>query len=529
MKHLVQSKIRTAYNNYLQSVLGLSDEEGNIDTVSDKQKFAPKKIFSLIKNAKQDSHGVSPLKDKDSGNTFSQNKDKANLLNKQFQSVFSQLSPLKLSQLCIDKLQDYFSVRIPKRFQCNYPKMHEINIDLKGILKLLSNLKPDKAPGPGGIKPIILKELREEIAPVIHLLFQKSISTGKIPSDWTKGSVSPVFKKGSKSDPANYRPISLTCILCKVMEHIIASKLTQHLNQNNVLYDLQHGFRERRSCETQLIQLVEDLGRQLVTGKQVDLILLDFSKAFDKVSHPKLLFKLSQHGVKGNTLNWTRAFLVGRTQAVVLEGESSSEVPVTSGVPQGSVLGPLLFLLYINDLPQNIQAQVRLFADDTAVYLTVGSSDDRDTLQADLNTLQEWELAWDMEFNPSKCQVLHITRSKHPLNTQYSLHGQVLEATDTAKYLGVSIARDLNWNDNISSITAKANRTLGFVKRNVRTNNEKVKELAYKTLVRPQVEYASPVWSPHTKHNINKIEMTQRRAARWSKTNSPHMKVSLTC
>ena len=163
----------------------------------------------------------------------------------------------------------------------------------------------------------------------------------------------------------------------------------------------------------------------------------------------------------------------------MLEGESSSEVPVKSGVPQGSVLGPLLFLLYINDIPQNIQAQVRLFADDTDGYLTVGSSDDRDTLQADLNTLQEWDLAWDMDLNPSKCQVLHITRLKHPLNTQYSLHGQVLEATDTAN--GVSIAKDLSWNDHISSTTAKANRTLGFVKRNVRTNNRKVKELAYKT------------------------------------------------
>ena len=193
--------------------------------------------------------------------------------------------------------------------------MPEINVDLKGILKLLSNLKPDKAPG-----PIILKELREEIAPIIQLLFKKSLSTGKIPSVWTKANVSPVFKMGNKNDPAIYRPISLTCILCKVMEHIIASKLTQHLNQHNVLYDLQHGFRERRSCETQLIHLVEDLGRQLVIGKQVDLILLDFSKAFDKVSHPKLLFKLSQHGEKGNTINWIRAFLVGRTQAVVLEG-----------------------------------------------------------------------------------------------------------------------------------------------------------------------------------------------------------------
>ena len=163
---------------------------------------------------------------------FSQNKDKATLLNKQFQSVFSQLSPLKLSQLCIDKLQDYFSGRIPKKFQCNYPKMPEIIKDLKGILKLLSNLNPDKAPGPDGIKPIVLKELREELTRIIQLLFQKSISTGKIPTDWTKANVSPVFKKGSKSDPANYRPISLTCILCKVIEHIIASKLTQHLNQH---------------------------------------------------------------------------------------------------------------------------------------------------------------------------------------------------------------------------------------------------------------------------------------------------------
>ena len=316
-------------------------------------------------------------------------------------------------------------------------------------------------------------------------------------------------------DPANYRPISLTCILCKVMEHIVASNLSQHLNRNNVLYGLQHGFREKRSCETQLIELVEELSRKLSNGHQVDLVLLDFSKAFDKVNHLKLLFKLSSHGVKGQTLKWISSFLGGRTQAVVLEGKCSPEVPVTSGVPQGSVLGPLLFLLYINDLPENIQSQVRLFADDTAVYLTVDSQNDSIILQNDLDTLQKWELTWDMEFNPSKCQVLHISRAQQPILSQYSLHGEILESVDCARYLGVSISKDLTWNTHIKEILGKANRTLGFVKRNVKTKNQSVKELAYKTFVRPKVEYVSTVWSPYTDKHIDQIEMVQRRAARW--------------
>lgn len=397
--------------------------------------------------------------------------------------------------------------------------MPEITIDLNGVLKLLSNLKPDKAAGPDDIKPLVLKELRHEIAPIICLLFERSLATGELPTDWTKARVSPLFKKGDKADPANYRPISLTCILCKVMEHIIASNLTRHLNNNKILYELQHGFREQRSCETQLIQLVEDLSRQLIQGNQVDLVLLDFSKAFDKVNHLKLLFKLAQHGVRGNTLKWIKSFLVGRTQAVVLDGESSDEVPVNSGVPQGSVLGPLLFLLYINDLPEDIQSQVRLFADDTAVYLAVRNSSDANILQADLDKLEIWERTWDMEFNPSKCQVLHINRSKQPIHSRYTLHGQTLESVDSAKYLGVHISKDLTWNTHVSNITSNAYKTLGFIKRNVNTANQSVRELAYKTFVRPQLEYASTVWCPPTKVNIDRVEMIQRRAARWVKSN----------
>ena len=171
--------------------------------------------------------------------------------------------------------------------------------------------------------------------------------------------------------------------------------------------------------------------------------------------------------------------------------------------------------MYINDLPENIQSQVRLFADDTAVYLTVSNLQDSQVLQSDLESLQRWERTWDMEFNPNKCQVLHITRSKKPVMSGYFMHNQKLESVDAAKYLGVSIRKDLSWNTHISNITTSANRTLGFVKRNVLTKNKDIKTMAYTSLVRPQLEYASAVWSLYTKENKSKIEKVQRRAARW--------------
>ena len=163
--------------------------------------------------------------------------------------------------------------------------MPDISINLNGINKLLSKLHPDKAAGPDEIRLNVLKELRNELSPTIFLLFEKSLATGQIPSDWTTANVSLIFKKGDKCDPANYRPISLTCILCKVMKHVLASNLTKHLNNHNVLYDLQQWFRQKRSYEMQHLQMVEDLGRQLIKGKLTDLVILYFSKAFDEVSH----------------------------------------------------------------------------------------------------------------------------------------------------------------------------------------------------------------------------------------------------
>ena len=243
-------------------------------------------------------------------------------------------------------------------------------------------------------------------------------------------------KKGDKSSPANYRLISLTCILCKIFEHIVASNLVKHLDSNQILYDLQHGFRSKRSCETQLTMRIEEIHRNLKEGKQTDIILLDFSKAFDKVNH--------EYGIRGKTLSWIKAFLNGRSQTVILEGDYSEEVPVTSGVPQGSVLGPIMFLIYINDLPDKVKSQVRLFSDDTAAYLAITKLADSEQLQADLDILQVWEITWDTQFSPSKCQVIHITRSRSPLAAKDTLHGETLEEVASARYLGVDIANDIS-------------------------------------------------------------------------------------
>ena len=241
-----------------------------------------------------------------------------------------------------------------------------------------------------------------------------------------------------------------------------------------------------------------------------------FSKAFDKVSHNHLLEKLKFYVIRGKTNTWIRDFLSNRRQVVVVESEKSYEAEVKSGVPQGTVLGPSLFLFYINDIEDKMESTVRLFADDTIVYLAVSSTQDAETLQNDLNKLGNWERKWHMEFHPEKCKVLTITRKSKPIVHNYTLHGNTLEHVETAKYPEITMTKDFRWNIQIENITSKANQTLGFLRRNVQINRPRINTAAYQTLMRPLLEYAPTMWDPHTQANIRKIEMVQRRAARYT-------------
>ncbi len=272
----------------------------------------------------------------------------------------------------------------------------------------------------------------------------------------------------------------------------------RHAQDHNILYDLQHGFRGQCSCETQLLGFQADIMQNIVQGKQADAIILDFSKAFDKVGHKRLTAKMEYYRVRRQTHTWIRGFLADRSS-------QSYETEVKSDIPQGSVLGSCLFLFCINDLPDMLASNVCLFADNIVVYLAIGQHNTT-TLQDDLSKLEQWEQKWGMEFHPKKCQVLTFSRKHNKVKFDYKLHGHTLERVKEAKYLGVTFKQDLRFSTHINNMTSKANRTLGFLRRNLQVESPQLKTTAYKALVRPLMEYAPTVWDPHTQKEKQQLE-----------------------
>ena len=347
---------QNTYNKYITILVSSTDKTVN------------KRLWTYIKSQKKDYCGVASLKLENI--TLTQPQAKAEALNNYFSSVFI--------------TED---TTLPVLDKSPYPDMPKIYIHDEGILNLLMNLKQHKASGPDGIPSRLLKLIAHQITPVLKIIFQISLDKSCLPEDWKCANVVPVFKKKDHSSPTNYRPVSLTSICCKVLEHIIYSNISLHLKNHNILCDEQHGFRAKRSCETQLISTIHELAKNIDAGIQTDAILLDLTKAFDRVPHMRLCNKLSYYGINDNTLKWIKNFMHGRTQQVIVEGYHSSPINVTSGVPQGTVLAPLLFLCYINDLPANINSSIKLYADDVLIYRPIRLPDDIKSLQEDLNTI----------------------------------------------------------------------------------------------------------------------------------------------
>ncbi|CAL4110183.1 unnamed protein product, partial [Meganyctiphanes norvegica] len=252
-------------------------------------------------------------------------------------------------------------------------EIRNIIITQEEVQTRLEKLNVYKSSGPDNIHPFVLQKTASAISIPLTMIFRQSLSSGECPTDWRTANVTPIHKKGDRTDPSNYRPVSLTSQVCKVLEAIVRKHILEHLADNDILSDRQHGFREGRSCLTNLLEVMECWTEILDEGDGVDVAYLDFRKAFDLVSHNHLIYKMSKYGITNQVLNWVKDFLRDRTQRVVIRGTASEALGVTSGVPQGSVLGPILFLIFINDLPLNVISPVSLFADDSKVFSRIVS------------------------------------------------------------------------------------------------------------------------------------------------------------
>ena len=289
--------------------------------------------------------------------------------------------------------------------------------------------------------------------------------------------------------------------------------MLNHLEKNKILTNLNHGLRSGYSCETQLLVTLDELLHFNDKGLQTDIAILDFSKAFDTVPHEEPLCKLESYGITGSLHEWLRTFLSKRHMQVVIEGEASEKVTVDSGVPQGTVLGPILFLFHINDIPEAVHSQVRLFADDCLLYRPIKSQSDHITLQNDLIELEKWADKWGMRFNAKKCYIMSINnRSTH----FYSLNNHILKQVEENPYLGLTLTENLKWSSQyITKITKKANSTIGFLRWNLKSCPQDCRKSAYISLVRSVLDYGSIIWDPYLSCDIEKLERVQRQAARF--------------
>ncbi|MCP4457910.1 MAG: reverse transcriptase family protein [Cytophagales bacterium] len=400
----------------------------------------------------------------------------------------------------------------------------EINFSTNRIEGILSKLNVNKAIGPDKIHGKILKNCAAPISIALSILFSKSYNSGYIPSEWKYALIVPVHKKGSKSDVENYRPISLTSLVVKVMERIVRDELM--FKCNHLLDPRQHGFLPGKSCSTQLVEYCDSLSLSLNKNIRADAVYFDFAKAFDSVNHDLILSKLkTMYGINGKLLRFIKSYLSDRTQSVVVNGSVSSSLPVISGVPQGSIIGPSLFVLFLNDITSGLSecTEIMMYADDTKIWREMHCEADFKALQSDIDYLLDWAIRNKMKFHPSKCKVLSICSSKPPLidilpcvQFFYSMGDFLIDYVDSEKDLGILMNSTLNFTEQADYLYNKANQKFGMLKRTCHfVSDPKKRRALYLTLVRSLFEHCPSVWRPASNTMVEKLESLQKRAIKW--------------
>jgi hypothetical protein len=391
-----------------------------------------------------------------------------------------------------------------------------IRVTEKDVDDVIKGINTNKAYGPDNISPRLIKEARPSIVKILTLIFNKSLELSKFPAIWKRANVLPIYKKAETFITSNYRPVSLLSILAKVFEKIVFKYLFKYFKENFLISIWQSGFLPGSSTITQFVEIYDQFCRAVNEGKEIRVVFLDISKAFDRVWHRGLLYKLKASGIRGRLLEWLKDYLTDRQQRVVINGEYSEWGSIKAGVPQGSVLGPLLFLIFINDITHVIKyCKIRLFADDTCLFIEVDDPEIQALqLNEDLENLNAWANKWHVDFSPPKTEEVIISRKRSsPVHTVAYLNGAPIKRAPHHKHLGLILSQDLSWTEHINELVDKANRRLGIM----RTLKFKIDRLSlekiYMSFIRPLLEYGDVVWDSPLE-SLNALDMVQKNAAR---------------
>ena len=454
-----------------------------------------KYFFSYAARFSSSRASIGPFID-ENGEIENNGKQMSEMLSKQYKKVFS--SPKEN----INHISDD-----------NYPELEDMSITYRHVEEAIDELKTNSAAGPDGIPAILLKKCKLAISRPIVVLWKKSFESSDIPAALKHATICPIHKGGNRTDPANYRPVSLTSHVIKIFERIIKKEIVKHLETNEIINENQHGFRSKRSTTTQLLEHFDSIMSSLCEGFNVDVIYLDFAKAFDKVDHGILLQKMHNIGIRGKIFRWIREFLKERTQSVIVKGNCSEPVKVISGVPQGTVLGPILFIIMANDLNNNCHHTcTSYFADDTRVVAKIEDEQNVENVQIDLNNIYDWALNNNMMFNETKFEMLRYGKNSEIIdNTSYlSSSGiEIKEKTDL-RDLGVRMQNDASFEEHIARVEASGRKWCSWVLRTFKSREKDVMLTLWKQLILPRLEYCSPLWLPHKRKDLERLEGIQR-------------------
>lgn len=464
-----------------------------------------KYFFSYAKKNKRVNAQIGPLIHQD-GSILTSQYDIAEQLRMQYEKSFS----TPLPDMKIGDPTEFFRVRPEDTGSSD--KLLDLDFSINEIEMALSDLNPSSAAGPDGMPAILLKNCKKELAVPLHIIWRKSLTEGICPESMKYGLITPIHKGGSRGDVSKYRPVVLTSFIIKTFEKVIREQLTNFFDKKGLFNCGQHGFRKGRSCLSQLLAHQEYIMDNLEEGNNVDVIYLDFAKAFDKVDHGVLLHRLSSLGIRGNLGRWIHSFLHNRVQQVAVNGTLSERSPVKSGVPQGSVLGPFLFLALISNIDADVRHSVTSsFADDTRIARKVKTDEDAALLQEDLNTIYSWATKNNMMFNESKFEVLRYGNDiSIKENTSYNTNQGPIEVKNSLCDLGVTVSSEGRFSHHILNITESARRLSGWILRTFTLRDETCLMTLWKSLVLPKLEYCCQLWSPTTIGEIEKLESVQR-------------------